>query len=235
MFQEGKVKTYHADRGFGFIQIEGEKKDLFFHIKDFPNKNIPPQSGETVKFRIVEENGKLKADHIVRLDIQYQQANSNVIGQYDDLPVQASSRYGTTKTSMTSKIITIVGLIVIVILLGLIYNKYQTYKAQKQQQVEQLMSQQQKIVAEQRAAVGELKNVGLSEQGKKNLEKTIRSPMTAASPTSTLVSSPYQCDGRQHCSQMNSRAEAEWFVRNCSDNKMDGDRDGIPCENDSRW
>ncbi|MFW1755103.1 excalibur calcium-binding domain-containing protein, partial [Acinetobacter wanghuae] len=108
-------------------------------------------------------------------------------------------------------------------------------KAQKQQQVEQLMSQQQKIVAEQRAAVGELKNVGLSEQGKKNLENTIRSPMTAASPTSTLVSSPYQCDGRQHCSQMNSRAEAEWFVRNCSDNKMDGDRDGIPCENDSRW
>lgn len=136
---------------------------------------------------------------------------------------------------MTSKIITIVGLIVIVILLGLIYNKYQTYKAQKQQQVEQLMSQQQKIVAEQRAAVGELKNVGLSEQGKKNLEKSTNAPITAASPTSMSVSSPYRCDGRQHCSQMNSRAEAEWFVRNCSDNKMDGDRDGIPCENDSRW
>ncbi len=230
MFQEGKVKTYHADRGFGFIQIEGEKKDLFFHIKDFPNKNIPPQSGETVKFRIVEENGKLKADHIVRLDIQYQQANSNVIGQYDDLPVQASSRYGTTKTSMTSKIITIVGLIVIVILLGLIYNKYQTYKAQKQQQVEQLMSQQQKIVAEQRAAVGELKNVGLSEQGKKNLEQSINAPITAASPTSTSVSSPYQCDGRTHCSQMRSYEEAVFFIRNCPNTQMDGNNDGVPCE-----
>ncbi len=230
MFQEGKVKTYHADRGFGFIQIEDEKKDLFFHIKDFPNKNIPPQSGETVKFRIVEENGKLKADHIVRLDIQYQQANSNVIGQYDDLAVQASSRYGTTKTSASSKNFIIVGLVIIVVLIGLVYNKYQSYQAQKQQQVEQLMLQQQKIVAEQRAAVGELKNVGLSEQGKKNLEQSINAPITAASPTSTSVSSPYQCDGRTHCSQMRSYEEAVFFIRNCPNTQMDGNNDGVPCE-----
>lgn len=47
--------------------------------------------------------------------------------------------------------------------------------------------------------------------------------------------SQFRCDGRQHCSQMTSRAEAEFFIRNCPDTKMDGDRDGIPCENDSRW
>ncbi|WP_301003560.1 excalibur calcium-binding domain-containing protein [Arsukibacterium sp.] len=29
---------------------------------------------------------------------------------------------------------------------------------------------------------------------------------------------------------MNSRAEAEYFLRNCPDTKMDGDGDGIPCE-----
>jgi hypothetical protein len=47
--------------------------------------------------------------------------------------------------------------------------------------------------------------------------------------------SPFHCDGRQHCSQMGSRAEAEFFLRNCPDTKMDGDHDGIPCENDSRF
>ena len=47
--------------------------------------------------------------------------------------------------------------------------------------------------------------------------------------------SSFICDGRQHCSQMNSRAEAEFFVRNCPNTKMDGDRDGVPCENDSRF
>ena len=47
--------------------------------------------------------------------------------------------------------------------------------------------------------------------------------------------SRFQCDGRQYCSQMTSRAEAEYFVRNCPNTKMDGDHDGIPCEHDSRF
>lgn len=45
----------------------------------------------------------------------------------------------------------------------------------------------------------------------------------------------FQCDGRVHCSQMASRAEAEFFVEHCPSTKMDGDHDGEPCENDSRF
>jgi len=40
----------------------------------------------------------------------------------------------------------------------------------------------------------------------------------------------YQCDGRQHCSQMNSYEEAEYFIQHCPNTKMDGDNDGVPCE-----
>jgi cold shock CspA family protein len=62
--------------------------------------------------------------------------------------------------------------------------------------------------------------------------------------TSTAINAPqrvqtenhkFKCDGRQHCSEMRSRAEAEFFIRNCPNTKMDGDHDGIPCENDSRF
>ncbi len=45
-----------------------------------------------------------------------------------------------------------------------------------------------------------------------------------------LVSSPYRCDGRQHCSQMTSCAEAKFFLKNCPDPRMDGNNDGVPCE-----
>lgn len=38
------------------------------------------------------------------------------------------------------------------------------------------------------------------------------------------------CDGRQHCSQMTSCAEANYFLRHCPNVKMDGDHDGRPCE-----
>ena len=41
---------------------------------------------------------------------------------------------------------------------------------------------------------------------------------------------PYQCDGRQYCSEMDSYAEAVFFLEHCPNVKMDGDHDGIPCE-----
>ncbi len=56
------------------------------------------------------------------------------------------------------------------ILAVLVYNKYQSYQVQKQQKLEGLMVEQQRIVAEQRAAQGDLPMQGLSEQGRKNLE-----------------------------------------------------------------
>jgi len=39
-----------------------------------------------------------------------------------------------------------------------------------------------------------------------------------------------RCDGRQHCSQMTSCDEATFFIKNCPDTKTDGDRDGVPCQ-----
>jgi hypothetical protein len=40
----------------------------------------------------------------------------------------------------------------------------------------------------------------------------------------------YRCDGRTRCAQMTSCAEATYFLRHCSDVKMDGNNDGVPCE-----
>jgi len=54
-------------------------------------------------------------------------------------------------------------------------------------------------------------------------------------PTKVAPTQHFTCDGRQHCSQMTSRAEAEFFTKHYPNTKMDGDNDGIPCENDSRF
>lgn len=53
--------------------------------------------------------------------------------------------------------------------------------------------------------------------------------------TSTYASpaQKFECDGRTHCSQMTSCAEAIYFLKNCPNTKMDGDGDGVPCE--SQW
>ncbi|MEI8572883.1 calcium-binding protein [Methylomonas sp. LW13] len=40
----------------------------------------------------------------------------------------------------------------------------------------------------------------------------------------------FQCLGKVHCSEMTSYEEAEFYLQNCPGTKMDGDNDGIPCE-----
>ena len=57
-------------------------------------------------------------------------------------------------------------------------------------------------------------------------------PQTAVAAQSgdQTASSAFRCDGRTHCSQMTSCAEAKFFLRNCPNAQMDGNHDGVPCE-----
>jgi len=52
----------------------------------------------------------------------------------------------------------------------------------------------------------------------------------ARSEPSSPQSSSFKCDGRTYCSQMTSCAEAKYFLSNCPGAKMDGDKNGVPCE-----
>ena len=55
---------------------------------------------------------------------------------------------------------------------------------------------------------------------------------TVAQPAVKLNApdSRFRCDGRTHCSQMTSCAEAKFFLAQCPGTQMDGDGDGTPCE-----
>lgn len=44
------------------------------------------------------------------------------------------------------------------------------------------------------------------------------------------TSSNFNCEGKTHCSQMVSCEEAKFYLANCPNTKIDGDRDGVPCE-----
>jgi hypothetical protein len=49
-------------------------------------------------------------------------------------------------------------------------------------------------------------------------------------PNTIASNSSFKCDGRTSCPQMRSCAEATFFIQSCPNTAMDGDRDGIPCE-----
>ncbi|MCW5213722.1 excalibur calcium-binding domain-containing protein [Desulfobulbus sp. TB] len=42
--------------------------------------------------------------------------------------------------------------------------------------------------------------------------------------------SRFSCQGKKHCSEMTSCAEAKFYLQNCPGVKIDGNNDGVPCE-----
>ena len=196
MFIEGTVKTYNSKKGFGFIKVDGEKKDIFFHITNCPNKHVEPKQGERFKFIVAHDNGKLKADNIIRLDLKMEAERhtpqSRALSQER---VSSKKKYPKNKSS-GGFVFMIIGLLLIAGLVYVIYHKYQ--------------------------------RINLASQSPDQMQRVVE-PSTNSNPNG------YSCDGRIHCSQMNSREEARWFVRNCPGTRMDGNNDGEPCENDSRW
>jgi hypothetical protein len=73
-------------------------------------------------------------------------------------------------------------------------------------------------------------------QGYQHYEaRTAKAAALPESPMAPVLAAPvvvsqYKCDGRTYCSQMTSCEEATYFLRNCPGVKMDGDNDGVPCE-----
>ncbi|WP_436899048.1 cold shock domain-containing protein [Acinetobacter gyllenbergii] len=220
MYLEGKIKKYNAERGFGFIEVDGKQSDIFFHIRDFPRTSGEPKLGEKLKFLIVDDNGKFKAAQIKRLDLTPTTApiRKSAIVQPQS---RTSFQYGT--------IATVIGVVIIVILAALVFQKYQSYQQSKQLKTAQLIEAQKRIVEEQRKTIGGLPELKLSEKTERALQHDQVQPIQAVQST-TVVGNQFTCDGRTHCSQMHSYEEALFFLRNCPNTKMDGNNDGIPCE-----
>ena len=60
--------------------------------------------------------------------------------------------------------------------------------------------------------------------------ETVSAPVVKTVLSTPPTAPSFVCDGRQHCSQMTSCAEATYFSNNCPNTKMDGNNDGVPCE-----
>lgn len=57
-------------------------------------------------------------------------------------------------------------------------------------------------------------------------------PVSLFEPAQQAQPAPshFNCDGRKYCSQMTSCKEAKLFLQNCPGVEMDGNHDGVPCE-----
>jgi cold shock protein len=67
----GKLKTWNADRGFGFIAVDGGGQDMFLHVSDLRAAGIDPESikiGDRLTFETAStRDGKTKASNVRRI------------------------------------------------------------------------------------------------------------------------------------------------------------------------
>lgn len=64
----GKVKMFNKDKGFGFINMEGEERDIFFHYSQIVQEGFKTvDQGQVVEFELVEGDKGLQAHDIVKL------------------------------------------------------------------------------------------------------------------------------------------------------------------------
>ncbi|MFD1739166.1 cold-shock protein CspD [Bacillus salitolerans] len=65
--QNGKVKWFNSEKGFGFIEVEGGD-DVFVHFSAIQSEGFKSlEEGQEVSFEIVEGNRGPQAANVVKL------------------------------------------------------------------------------------------------------------------------------------------------------------------------
>lgn len=238
----GKIKLYNVARRCGYIDVEGYG-DILFLLQDLPTGYIPPRIGETLIFVLYQQQEKYIAGEIERPEVEPQKGLKE---KFKALKHQALMYFYLQPSAKKKQIIIALLSSFILILALLFYWGYQSYKTYQYEKAQQFSLAQQQLIEQQRAELGELPEQILSEQGRRNIDGNIygevrdRSEMTTIKidrmngqlPVST---GKFKCDGRTQCSEMRSYEEALYFQRHCRGTKLDGNGNGIPCENDTRW
>lgn len=205
MRMQGTLKKWNAAKAYGFISQGQGKPDLFVHISGFQKNGQTPQTGEVLTFDVVQgQDGRWQAVRVLRQ------------GETPALALEPIRRSLKPKPEM------------------------QDTAAPSTRRPVRRAPERPSLL---KRLLGNAFWLGLilllATMIYKGIEARSARQQAAASQISPLSSysgsqssSAFSCDGRQHCSQMRSCAEAKYFIAHCPDTKMDGDHDGLPCEQD---
>ncbi|SBS66912.1 cold shock domain-containing protein [Vibrio atlanticus] len=146
----GKIVRWVDERGFGFINSDELKGDIFVHISKLRKGYRSPKVGDSVEFQLSHSSSKLSASSAQLVGIEPLKSNP-------------------------------LSLILSALIVGLIGAAFYLFL----------------------------------------LEPKLNP---------AYESMGFSCQGKMYCSEMLSCDEAKFYLANCPNVKIDGDRDGIPCE-----
>lgn len=208
----GTLTKWNADRGFGFVRMRDSGVDIFVHITAFPRSGRQPQIGDALSFEIVTAADGRKQAKAVTYDVPLRRADFTLAPieraptDHASKPMQARAIPRAERSrgheSHRESPSRLFTLFFGVLLIGGLVFGYRKFLEYRAVAVDTLYG---------RSA------------------ETSLAPAQHNAPAAT-PSPNYRCDGRTHCSQMRSCADATQVLQHCPGTQMDGDGDGIPCE-----
>lgn len=216
----GTLKTWHEDRGFGFIRPDDGGRDLFVHISAFSPGASRPTVGEKLQFDLgAGRDGKPQAVRVRRPGEVLREVNHMAMASthaarptaHQEAPGLAGRRARSSSRARPpaggrggSGLRWVMLLLLALAAAGTVAYGWH------------LQSNRPRVVVPPSP-------LPATRGGNWDFSDAPSRPSTASA-------SNFRCDGRLHCSQMSSCEEATYFLRNCPGTQMDGDGDGVPCE-----
>jgi cold shock CspA family protein len=217
MRYQGRIVSWNAQRGFGFIKPQPQKHqeqedaDLFVHVSALTFDGKAPAAGERVSYQLGSgKDGKPCAVQVFFPDRPLSLADGFTPAASSPLPVRDESTRSAPLAAPKPRREPVYrrkgswrGKLIPLLVLGGLFSLYSRFSADS------------------------LSPLPVSSFSQDEVSSPASAPQAA---TFTR-----QCDGRQYCSQMTSCEEATWFLQHCPNTKMDGHGkgNGIPCE--SQW
>ncbi len=213
MRTQGTLARWNDDRGFGFIQPAVGTDEIFVHISAFPRDGIRPRIGELVSFEIdLGGDGRKRALRVMR--------PGSGTASHRGRQLRASTRQ--------SPLMAIAGLLLFALVGWYGYAQFTARHATDSTPLPPSTKRAPPAPAYLASPAPALTRTAHPLSHSVNS----MSPRTADTiPAKTVLPEPaFHCDGRTRCPQMTSCAEATFFLRQCPGTRMDGNRDGVPCE-----
>lgn len=215
MRHSGVLRTWHPDRGFGFIAPTQGGRELFVHVSSFQGRSDALCEGERLSYELgTDKDGKPQALKVQR--------EALVSGRHQGRALKASSKRSARPLAWVVALAVVLGLSVF----G--YGRWAPGHRASSVPLEAALTD----------PTPPQPSVPVTAPSPPPTSDSQRSPAPApsirSSPTPTpapaRASPSFRCDGRLHCSQMTSCEEAHYFLAHCPGVKMDGNNDGVPCE-----